>query len=92
MKILLTYDISNSAKREKVASLLGEFGERVNYSVFELEIKESSLKKLLHEIDKLSDKKDSIRVYYFCKKSIQRSLELKNSSPQPFKRGSLYVS
>jgi len=92
MNILLTYDISDSKKRLKIVNLLNEFGIRVNYSVFELDIKESILKNLLEKIDELSDKNDSIRVYYFCKDSIEKSYKVKKNKPQPFTKRVSYVS
>jgi len=38
MKLLLTYDISNTKSRTKVATLLEGYGYRVNFSVFDREI------------------------------------------------------
>ena len=90
MKILLTYDISDSKKRNKVANLLEAYGVRVNYSVFELDITKRSLDGLLAEIEKLSSKEDSIRVYRFIKETIEHSYELKKRA-QPFVKGSGYV-
>jgi CRISPR-associated protein Cas2 len=38
MYLLVTYDIVSDKRRRKVDKLLSEYGFRVNYSVFELEI------------------------------------------------------
>ncbi|MEA3492272.1 MAG: CRISPR-associated endonuclease Cas2 [Campylobacterota bacterium] len=90
MKILLTYDISDSKKRNKIANLLEAYGVRVNYSVFELDIAKRSLDGLLSKVEKLSSKEDSIRVYRFSKETIEYSYELKKRA-QPFVKESGYV-
>jgi len=61
MKILLTYDISNTKNRTKVATLLEGYGYRVNFSVFELDIKQYRLDELLKMIDELCDREDLSR-------------------------------
>ena len=67
MKILLTYDISNTKNRTKVATLLEGYGYRVNFSVFELDIKQYRLDELLKMIDELCDREDlSRRCAFSC--------------------------
>lgn len=90
MHILLTYDIQKTKSRTKVATLLEGFGLRVNYSVFELEIKKKSLEKLLKNIEKLCGKHDSVRVYVFSQDTIGKSFELLDRS-KPFTKVSGYV-
>jgi len=91
MYILISYDIVSDKKRRKVDKLLCEYGFRVNYSVFELEVDKSSYEKLLFELPKLMDKRDSIRVYRFDKSTIQKSLELNPKLPSPFSKEEAYV-
>lgn len=90
MHVLLTYDIVNTKNRTKIATLLEGFGLRVNYSVFELDIKKKSLDKLLQNIKNMCDKDDSVRVYVFNKESIEKSFELLERS-KPFTKVSGYV-
>ena len=90
MNILLTYDIVNTKNRTKIATLLDGFGLRVNFSVFELDIKKKKLDKLLKSITQLCGKHDSVRVYVFNKESIDKSFELLNRS-KPFTKSSGYV-
>jgi CRISPR-associated endonuclease Cas2 len=65
MKILLTYDIANTKNRTKLSNLLEGYRYRVNYSVFELDIKKYQLDLLLKEIEPFYDKEDSVRIYAF---------------------------
>lgn len=90
MHILLTYDIVNTKSRTKIATLLEGFGLRVNYSVFELDIKKQKLDKLLQNIKQMCEKDDSVRVYVFNKESIEKSFELLDRS-KPFTKVSGYV-
>jgi CRISPR-associated protein Cas2 len=88
--ILLTYDIQKTKSRTKVATLLEGFGTRVNFSVFELDIKKKKLDKLLANIESLCAKEDSIRVYAFSQDTIEKSFELLARS-KPFSKESAYV-
>lgn len=92
MKILLTYDITNTKNRTKVATLLEDYGYRVNFSVFELDIKKYKLDELLKSIKDLCDKEDSVRVYAFSLDSIEKSYDLNPKRPKPFEKKSSYVN
>mgnify|MGYP002639755145 CR=1 FL=1 len=81
MKYLVAYDISNDKHRTKLSDILGAFGMRVNYSVFEIELNQTKFDKLLHEIElkKLINKKyDSLRFYHICENCIPKSFDLAN--------------
>lgn len=90
MHLLVTYDISNTKNRTKLSTLLEGYGLRVNYSVFELDIKQKNLDILLMQMEVLLGKHDSLRVYRFSKETIAKSFDLKNRS-KPFEKGSGYV-
>jgi len=92
MKILLTYDISNTKSRTKVATLLESYGYRVNFSVFELDIKKYKLDELLKTIDEFCDKEDSVRIYTFSVDTIAKSYDLNPKRPKPFEKKSSYVN
>lgn len=87
----MTYDISNTKNRTKIAMLLESYGYRVNYSVFELDIKKHKLDKLLKSIKELYGKNDSVRVYAFSADTIEKSYELNPNQPNPFEKKSSYV-
>jgi len=81
MKYVVTYDISNDKRRTKLSDLLGSYGERVNYSVFEIELNEAKRETLLHEIKlrKLINKKyDSLRFYHLCENCVPKSFDVGN--------------
>ncbi len=81
MYYLITYDIEDSKRRNKLSELLEEYGVRVNYSVFELDISKKELAKILSTIKKkklLKKKVDSIRFYAFSLDNLEKSFELGN--------------
>jgi len=92
MKLLLTYDISNTKSRTKVATLLEGYGYRVNFSVFELDIKQHKLDELLKTIEEFCDKEDSVRLYAFSVDTIDKSYDLNPKRPKPFEKRSSYVN
>jgi len=92
MKLLLTYDISNTKNRTKVATLLEGYGYRVNFSVFELDIKKHKLDELLKNIEEFCDKDDSVRLYAFSVDTIDKSYDLNPKRPKPFEKRSSYVN
>lgn len=64
MHMVVAYDIPKNRRRRKVARLLKGCGERVQYSVFEIHVSGSQLKKLEQQLRELiSNKEDSIRIY-----------------------------
>ena len=90
MFILITYDIANTKNRTKLSTLLEGYGLRVNFSVFELDIKKHKLNVLLLEMKALCEKHDSVRVYRFSQDTIAHSSEL-NNGVKPFEKGNGYV-
>lgn len=67
MLILVSYDIPEDRRRVKIAKTLEDFGERVQYSVFECELEQEHLDRLRHRLGKLVEEADdSIRFYLLC--------------------------
>ena len=69
MQVLITYDVetvSSDGKRRlrQVAKVCIDFGQRVQNSVFELNIYPADLVNIKNKLEKIIDpKKDSIRIY-----------------------------
>jgi CRISPR-associated protein Cas2 len=81
VKYVVTYDISNDKRRTKISDILGAYGVRVNYSVFEIELSERKREQLLYEIElkKLINKKyDSLRFYHLCENCVPKSFDVGN--------------
>jgi len=67
MFIVVAYDITDNTRRLKVATTLKDYGERVQYSVFECLLDEKRLESLIREVtEPIELEQDSIRIYRLC--------------------------
>ena len=64
---MVSYDIPDDKRRTKLAKTIKDFGDRVQYSVFECNLDSDLLDKMTTRIEKIVDKKeDSVRIYSLC--------------------------
>lgn len=64
---LIAYDVTLDKRRAKVAALLEDYGTRVQFSVFEADLPERALGKVLSRARDLIDPTtDSLRAYSLC--------------------------
>ena len=62
--VLIIYDIVDNKKRNRLATFLNGYGNRVQKSAFEAKLSKRKYEKLIREIPKFCDRtEDSIRVY-----------------------------
>jgi len=67
MNVLISYDISSNKKRAKLHRFLKEFGLNTQKSVFECELDEEGLKKIVSYCRALINPcTDSVRMYRIC--------------------------
>lgn len=66
MFYIVSYDIPDDRKRNKVAKTLLNFGNRVQYSVFECILDEKQLEKMTSQLGKIISDEDSVRIYALC--------------------------
>lgn len=63
---VISYDISDDRTRTRTAHLLEEYGQRVQYSVFEVWLHERELVKLRTRLAKTVEQEGSVRIYPLC--------------------------
>lgn len=67
MFVVVSYDIVEDKKRNKLAKKMCGFGSRVQYSVFECIVNAAQYKRMKQEALKWIDPKtDSLRLYILC--------------------------
>jgi CRISPR-associated protein Cas2 len=67
MFYIISYDIPDDQRRTRIAKTLLDFGDRVQYSVFEARLDKNLLDKLVQKlIEIIEESEDSIRVYPLC--------------------------
>jgi len=69
MYYIVSYDIEKDSKRNRVAKTLKDFGQRVQYSVFECNTDKKHYLRLKDKLEKIiNPKTDSIIFYHLCKR------------------------
>lgn len=66
MRIVVSYDISDDRRRNKISKELLNWGIRVQYSVFECELEPQHIERMKKRLLRFIEKEDSLRIYYLC--------------------------
>jgi CRISPR-associated protein Cas2 len=73
MLLLVSYDIVDTKQRTRLAKKLLNFGQRVQYSVFECDLNHEQLAKMKEQILPFVDlAQDSLRLYKICEGCAQQ--------------------
>lgn len=65
--IVVSYDIPDDKRRAKVSKALEDFGERVQYSVFECHLRQPDYQRMQERLRPLLVlKEDDVRFYHLC--------------------------
>ena len=63
---VISYDIAETKRRTKIAHMLEGYGERVQYSVFEVWATSAEITKLRKRLTAQVKKQGSVRIYPLC--------------------------
>lgn len=67
MFILISYDISDNKRRNKICNTLKNYGTRVQFSVFECLLENKNFMRLKTKLLKLiKEDEDKLRIYQLC--------------------------
>lgn len=67
MFLVVSYDIVDNKKRTRIANIMEDYGTRVQYSVFECNLTNKMLDKMIDEVLRYTDAEaDSLRIYEIC--------------------------
>ena len=73
MFIVISHDIKDDKRRNKVCNELKNYGEHVQYSVFECDLSRIQMEKLQADLSNLINKRqDNIRCYFLCQKCLDK--------------------
>jgi CRISPR-associated protein Cas2 len=73
MFIVVSYDIRDDQRRNKLAEILKDFGHRVQYSVFECDLESKYVEEMIKEATSIIDwEYDSLRIYRLCNACIDK--------------------
>jgi len=91
MLILVSYDIPNDRRRVKIAKTLEDFGDRVQYSVFECDLEQEHFERLRRRLEKIvKEDDDNVRFYLLCA-SCKAKVEFLGRGEPPPEEPSAYV-
>lgn len=67
MLVVVSYDVPDDRRRLKLAKALKDYGERVQYSVFECHLEAGQIERLRARLARLiAAEEDSVRIYRLC--------------------------
>lgn len=67
MRYVVAYDVADDGRRRRVADALEGYGDRVQCSVFEVDVAPDALASMVDELDRLLEvPADALRVYRLC--------------------------
>ncbi len=73
MFVMVSYDVVDDKTRMRLLKFLKNFGNRVQYSVFECELNEEQFEKMKQGVESIINKKeDRVRYYVICKACMKR--------------------
>ncbi|HED03223.1 MAG TPA: CRISPR-associated endonuclease Cas2 [Candidatus Fraserbacteria bacterium] len=90
MFIIISYDIQDDRRRTKIMKTLKDYGQWVQYSVFECKLEKMNYLKMKARLDKLiCPEEDSVRFYFLCEKDVARIERL--GGVQPLSEGAILL-
>ena len=75
------YDISDSRHRERVARILGRYGQRVQLSVFQIWVESEDLPQLRREVGAYLDLEDAFDLFPLDCRDPQRRIRWQHAPP-----------
>lgn len=82
--LVIAYDTPSDKRRNKLVKLLKNYGERRQYSLFELRVNRDQLAKLKHGIQNIVDnKKDTLAIYFLSPETLKRTVRIGHKELKP---------
>lgn len=92
IKWIVAYDIPHDGRRRKLANVLENFGDRVQYSVFEIIAGNDDFKVVAERINSIiSVEEDSVRLYPSCESCASKVVVLGVGTEEPWEDPDVYI-
>jgi CRISPR-associated protein Cas2 len=74
MYLVISYDIHDDKRRNLIHKTLKNFGERIQYSVFECDLTKEQILRMQHALKRIikEEDQDSVRFYHLCDRCKER--------------------
>lgn len=77
MHLVAAYDISDPRRLTKVAGIMKDYGERIQYSVFEMEISSDRFTQLVRRVSAVLDPDaDGVKYFEICERCLAAAIRL----------------
>lgn len=74
---VVCYDVPDDRRRNKIAEILDDYGDRVQYSVYEVQVTEKHFRRMVRRLRAILDNlEDSVRVYPACQRCAAAAMVL----------------
>lgn len=91
-RYVICYDVTNDKRRDKLATLLLDYGVRVQYSVFEIVVDKTLFDSLIKKIKRIiHSQKDMILVYPLCANCDYKIMRLGAQTKEPHGNEIVYI-
>lgn len=91
-KFLVAYDTPDDHRRLRIAAILDDYGDRVQFSVFEVIADDAALPRLLARLERVVEpSEDSVRIYPVCNACAQKVIRLGRKDPDPWWEPEVWV-
>jgi CRISPR-associated protein Cas2 len=77
MLFVVAYDISDDARRTRLAKELETWGRRAQYSVFECDLDQARADVMIVRLRELTEPEDQLRVYRLCEACVRESVSVR---------------
>ncbi len=82
--LIIAYDTPSDKRRNKLVKLLKNYGERRQYSLFELRVSKDQLAKLKQGILRVIDEaEDTLAIYFLSPETLKRTFRIGHSELKP---------
>ncbi len=91
MFVIVSYDIQDDRRRAKIMKTLKDYGQWVQYSVFECDVEEADYLKMRARLEKLiePEEEDSVRFYFLCERDVARIERI--GGVEPLSEGAILI-
>ena len=85
MFVVVSYDIKDDRRRGKIFKIIKNFGQWVQFSVFECDVAKSDYLRMRDKLEKQiqPEEGDSIRFYFICENDFEKIERIGGTQPLP---------
>ena len=73
MFVLVAYDIADNRRLQRIAKIMEDYGDRVQYSVFEMDVEQATFREMKRRTERvLEEEVDGVKYFFICERCAGR--------------------